>query len=101
MNQLDGKIVILANIDKAVEKRLRDCNIHWVTNSSIPAPDAYVLFTRNGTRKSITYYVIDKKGNYIVPKQAFAVLKPEETGTTLAYRLFNIGGKEAGEEEDK
>lgn len=82
------------DVDKNVEKRLRDCNIHWVNGSNVPAPDAYLIFTRNGNKKDITYYVLDKAGNYIVPKQAFAWQKPDETGTALAYRLFNIGGKE-------
>jgi len=92
------KLHISGDVDKDVEKRLRDCNINWVTNSGVPAPDAYVIFTRTGTKKDITYYVLDQSGNYIVEKQAFAWQKPDETGTALAYRLFNIGGK--GEEED-
>ncbi len=89
---------ISGDVDKIVEKRLRACNINWVTDPGKPAPEAFVSFTKNGTRKDITYYVIDKEGNYIVQKQTFAWQKPEETGTALAYRLFNIGGK--GEEED-
>ena len=91
---------ISGDFDKNIEKRLRECNINWVTNSSVPAPDAYVIFTRNGNKKDITYYVIDKSGNYIVPKQSFAWQKADETGTALAYRLFNIGGRE-DEEESK
>ncbi len=86
------------DIDKDVEKRLRECNIHWVTNTSIPAPNVYIQFTRKGNKKDITYYVLDKGGNYIVNKQSFAWQKPDEAGTSLAYRIFNIGGKE--EDED-
>ncbi len=86
---------ISGDVDKDVESSLRACNINWTTNSSIPAPDAYVIFTRNGAKKDITYYVLDKTGNYIVPKQSFAWQKADETGTALAYRLFNIGGKDA------
>ena len=82
------------DVDKEVEKKLRACNINWVTNSSIPAPEAYIIFTKKGNKKDITYYVIDRKGNYIVQKQGFAWQKPEETGLQLAYRLFNIGGKD-------
>lgn len=92
---------ISGEIDKGVEQRLRDCNIHWTTDVATPAPNAYVTFTRNGKNKNITYYVLDKAGNYIVPKQAFAWQKAEETGTALAYRLFNIGGKEEEESDDK
>jgi len=82
------------DVDKDVEKRLRACNINWTNNSSIPSPEAYIIFTRKGNKKDITYYVIDEKGNYIVPKQGFSWQKAEETGVQLAYRLFNIGGKE-------
>ena len=85
---------ISGDVDPAVEKRLRAFNIHWVTNSSIPAPSAYVIFTHNGDKKDITYYVLDQTGNYIVQKQSFAWQKPEEAATSVAYRLFNIGGKE-------
>ena len=85
------------DIDKDVEKRLRACNINWVTNSSIPAPEAYIIFSHKGSRKDVTCYVMDKAGNYIVPKQTFAWQKADETATTLAYRLFNIGGKEPEE----
>jgi hypothetical protein len=84
---------ISGDIDQAVEKRLKACNINWVTNSAIPAPQAYVIFERKGDKKSITYYVLDNAGNYIVQKQTFGWQKAEETGTQLAYRLFNIGGK--------
>ena len=99
--QMNMNLHISGEVDKNLEKRLRDCNIHWVTNSSIPAPDAYVIFTHTGNKKDITYYVLDKAGNYIVPKQGFAWQKPDEAGTALAYRLFNIGGKEEEEEDSK
>lgn len=82
------------DIDPKVEKRLRDCNINWVTNRSVPAPDAYVIFGRKGDKKNVTWYVLDRSGNYIVTKQTIGWQKPDETGTMLAYRLFNIGGKE-------
>ncbi len=89
------------DVDKQVEKRLRACNINWVTNARFPAPEAYVIFTGTGKKKNITYYVIDERGNYIVEKQSFAWQKAEETGKELAYRLFNIGGKEPEEELEK
>ena len=88
---------ISGEVDKGVEDRLRACNINWVTNSSIPAPQAYVIFSHTGKNKDITYYVLDRQGNYIVPKQSFAWQKADETGTALAYRLFNIGGKDPNE----
>jgi hypothetical protein len=84
---------IIGQADTRVVERLKACNINWVTNSSIPAPQAYISFTRNGNKKDIQYYVIDKTGERIVEKQSFAYQKPEDAGTSLAYRLFNIGGK--------
>jgi tetratricopeptide (TPR) repeat protein len=92
---------ISGDVDAAAEKRLRDCNIRWVTNSSVPAAEAYVIFTKNGTKKDITYYVLDRRGNYIVQKQSFAWQKADEAGTALAYRLFNIGGKEETDDDTK
>lgn len=91
------------DVDKEVEQRLRACNINWVTNSNISAPQAYVLFSRNGAKKDISYYVLDKSGNYIVQKQSFSWQKADDAGTQLAYRLFNVGGKgeESKDKEDK
>ena len=94
-------LYISGNVDKEVEKRLRACNINWVTNSSIPSASVYVTFTGTGDKKNISYYVLDKAGNYIVEKQGFTWKKPEEAATTLAYRIFNIGGKEPGDDEKK
>ena len=92
---------VSGEVDKDVEERLQSCNINRVTNSSIPAPQAYVIFSHTGKNKDITYYVLDKMGNYIVPKQSFAWQKADETGTALAYRLFNIGGKEPNDDNKK
>lgn len=78
--------------DRAVANRLKDCNINWV-GSNVPAPEAYVFFAHKGKTKSIEYYVQDRSGNYIVPRQAFSFKNAEEAGVSLAYRLFNIGGK--------
>jgi hypothetical protein len=45
--------------------------------------------------------VLDNGGNYIVAQQSFAWQKAEETGNELAYRLFNIGGREPEETEEE
>ena len=92
---------ISGEVDKGVEDRLRACNINWVTNSSIPAPQVYIIFSHTGKNKDITYYVLDRQGNYIVPKQSFAWQKADETGTALAYRIFNIGGKDPNDDSQK
>jgi hypothetical protein len=92
---------VSGDVDKDVEEKLRAFNINWVTKNYIPAPEAYVIFTGKGKDKSITYYVQDRNGEYIVPKQSFAWKKAEETGRELGYRLFNIGGREAEESDAK
>jgi len=79
------------SVDEAVISRLKACNIRWATDNTLPAPHAYVSFSNSGTKKSITYYVQDKTGKFIVPSQSFSYLKPDEAGVALAYRLFNIG----------
>lgn len=77
--------------DAVVTERLKNCNINWVTNSSIPAPIAYISFGTKGKTKIINYYVVDRNGNYIVPKQSFSWNKAEDAGIALAYKLFNTG----------
>lgn len=92
---------VSGDVDKAVEARLRACNINWVSGSSVAAPEAFVVFTGRGRKKNITYYVQDRKGNYIVAQQSFAWQKADDAGKELAYRLFNIGGLEPEETEEK
>ena len=82
---------VSGNVDSKVVGRLKDCNINWVTNSSIPAAGAYIIFSGQGDKKSISYYVLDKNGNFVVPKQSFGWKKADEAGVSLAYRLFGIG----------
>jgi len=84
---------ISGDVDEKTIATLKACNINWVANSSIPAAQAYITFTKNGDKKDISYYVLDNEGNYVVKKQAFAWHKSEATGRDLAYRLFDIGGK--------
>ncbi len=84
--------------DKLVVERLKDCNINWVGAGSNTA-EAYLIFSGNGSKKRIEYYVLDQRSNYIVQKQAFNYKKPEEAGIEMAYRLFNIGGKDLRENE--
>lgn len=88
---------ILGQADKEVVNRLKDCNINWVSNST--APEAYVRFTTAGNKKKITYYVMNKGGDYAVKEQSFNYTKAEDAGVELAYRLFNIGSKQ--EEKEK
>lgn len=92
--QANMKLTLSGEIDPEVAQGLRDCNINWVTDNSIPAPHAYVLFSKNGAKKSITYYVLDSRGKNLVQKQSFGWQKPNETAKKLAYRLFDVGGND-------
>lgn len=84
---------VSGNADNTVVEKLKGCNINWITNSSVPAANAYISFSGTGDKKTITYYVVDRNGNYIVQKQGFSWRKADEAGQALAYRLFDIGSK--------
>ena len=99
--QMNMNLHLNGTVDRDVEESLRACHINWVTNSSIPAAEAYVTFSGSGNKKRITCYVLDKRGNYIVEKQSFNWQKAQETGKQLAYRLFNTGGKEEEPEDSQ
>jgi len=81
--------------DPQVTARLKACNISWVTGAAVPAPHAYVIFSQDGDKKSITCYVLDADGSTIVPKQRFRWQQPEEAAISLAYRLFRPGDRNA------
>lgn len=88
----------------AVASRIRDCNINWTEDRSIPAPDAFLVFSKaSNTHGRIEYWVIDASGNYLVPKQAYLYefKKPEEAGVQMAYRLFGVGGTEPAEAKEE
>ena len=89
---------ISGNEDKAVTERLKDCNINWVSGGA-QAVHAYITFSGTGDKKNINYYVTDKNGNYIVKKQGFSWRKADEAAIALAYRLFDIGSKDAKSEQ--
>lgn len=79
--------------DEELVNRLKDCNINWVTDAS--APRAYITITKTAKGNQVKYYVLDNKGNYIVPENSFGYTGRGEAisnaGINLAYRLFNIG----------
>lgn len=88
--------------DAAALKRLRECNISFVTTAGADIPCAEISFIQKGTKKLVVYTVKDASGKVIVPSQQLVYKDPESTGVTLAYRLFNIGGElpEAAKEEE-
>lgn len=91
--KMNMKINLLGSIDKVVIDRLKACNINFINNSSIPAPEAYITFSSSGNKKKITYYVMNKRGEYGVKQQSFFYTNQDEAGVELAYRLFNISSK--------
>ncbi len=92
--QMNMVLHISGAVDDKVVNRLKDCNINWVTNSDIPAPEAYLVFSNKGKRKDIQFYVRDKAGNLIVEQQSIGYSDvDQDMGALLAYRLFNVGGK--------
>lgn len=91
--QMSMSLHVNGNADEEVVKRLKDCNIEWA-GIGATAPQAYISFSMAGDkRKMVTYYVTDHQGNELVPRQSFTYTKAEEAGVELAYRLFDIGGK--------
>lgn len=90
-------------IDEPFVTRLKDCNINWSDDKGIPAPEAFLVFSKAGAHNKIEYWVIDGSGNYIVQRQAFTyeVKKPEEGGVQMAYRLFGIGGTEPAQKKEE
>ncbi len=91
--QMNMTLHVSGTADNAVVKKLKDYNINWVTNSSIPSVSAYITFSGSGDKKTITYYVVDRNGNYLVQKQGFTWKKSDEAAQSLAYRLFDIGSR--------
>lgn len=91
---------VSGTVDQDAIDRLKACNINWITNSAIPAPHVYITFTIKGDKKSVSYYVLDKTGKELVPRQSIIYSKPEDAGITLAYRIFNIAGMEAPKEKE-
>lgn len=82
------------NAPKDFMERLKACNINWTNNTSVPAPQAYLSFSGTGKKMKVDYYVVDESGNTIVARQSLPI-KTAETAVLLAYRLFNVGGKDA------
>jgi hypothetical protein len=91
--KMDMNLHVGGTADEAVIERLKECNINWgMSNSSV---EAYIIFSTKGKLKRMEYYVLDKAGRYIVPRQSCTYKAPGQSGIDMAYRLFNIGGNPA------
>jgi hypothetical protein len=97
---MNMQLHVVGQADEKVVERLKACNINW-TGSSNNAPEAYISFSGSGNKRRINYYVMDKRGEYIVQQNSFAYNKPETAAVQLAYKLFNIGVKDMEKEKEK
>jgi hypothetical protein len=88
--KMNMNLNVFGDADKAVVERLKACNIKW--GQSADSPEAYIIFSTKGKVKKIEYYVLDKVGRYIVPRQTCTYKDPTQSGIDMAYRLFDIGG---------
>lgn len=88
---MDMRFSMRGAVDKAVEKRLLECNINLTNDGQAPLAD--LVFERTGNKKKVTFSVRNAKGTVIVPQQTLNYTDPEKGAVQLAYRLFNIGSK--------
>ncbi len=87
---MNMRLSVSNNAPKEFTDRLKQCNINWTNNSSIPAPQAYISFTGSGKKQRVVYSVVDDAGRTIVPQQSMPY-RDATTAAALAYRLFNVG----------
>jgi hypothetical protein len=93
------RLTVIGTPDQKVVDRLKDCNINWIKDGSVPAAEATLKFSTSGKKKIVSYYVMDKSGREVVKRENYTYTKPEDAGVILAYRLFNIDRKTAQEEK--
>lgn len=91
--RMNMRLVLNSGVDRPFVERLKDCNINWVGKGQ--APSVYLSFSAQGKKKKVSYQVVDASGKVVIAKQDMPY-KTEEDASLLAYRLFNIGGKEGG-----
>lgn len=99
--KMNMQLQVSGKTDEQFVGRLKDCNINWVKDASIPSPKAVLILGGDAAKKKVTFYVLDRTGKYIVTKQTMSYTKPEQGAVDIAYRLFNIGTKEDAEKEKK
>lgn len=92
------RLNVIGTADAKLVERLKRCNINWVTGN-VMAPEVTLKFSGSGNKKMVTYYVQDRNGKEIVPRDNYTYSKPEEAGVLLAYRLFNIDRKGSAEKK--
>jgi hypothetical protein len=94
--RISMRVLANGNVDKALQDRLRECNIDWTTDEN--APLVQLHFSAAGDKKKVDLSVTTASGRQIVVPQSFTYKDPLKGAVQLAYRLFDIGGK--GTEKD-
>lgn len=93
--------LIISGAPDGFEDELRSLNINWTYSSNLQAPQASIRFSGSGDKRKIEYSVTDESGKEVVKRQTITYKNPEQSAKELGYRLFNIGGKNDREEEEK
>jgi len=97
--KMNMELHISGNAPEAFVARLKDCNINWTADRRTQAPRVFLQFSGRGDKSKVAFEVLDAAGNVIIPRQIFSYKKSGDA-VTLAYRLFNIGGKPPVSETD-
>ncbi|MBN9295681.1 MAG: hypothetical protein J0I41_01665 [Filimonas sp.] len=75
---------------KEVISDLKDCNIKWADNGSIP--QAHLQFNKRGNKYEVIINVSAANGKQIVNNERIIFSKTKDVGKEIALRLFGKGG---------
>ncbi len=84
------RLTILGIADQPVINRLKACNINWIKDRNVPAPDVFLKFSNDGKKKTVTFYVNTPQGKEIVAREDYNYQDAEAAGIAIAYKLFRI-----------
>jgi hypothetical protein len=93
------RLTILGAADQAVINRLKACNINWIKDRNVPAPDVFLKFSNDGKKKNVTFYVNTPQGKEIVAREDYNYQDAETAGIAIAYKLFRINQSAKTSEE--
>jgi len=95
--RVDFKLNVSGQADKKLVSRLKDCNINWNDRSTLTVR---LDFEREAQKQKVSFSVTDRDGREIVKRDAFVYTDSEKAALYVAYRLFNIGIKSNGSEQN-
>ena len=97
--QMNMNLHVSGTEDKVAVEALKACNINW-TGPQATSPQAFIEFGKEGNVHTVSYYVVDNQGNFVVPRQKTSYRDSEGFGRyVLPYALFGVGGKNMDAEE--